>query len=508
MTSYNKLYIIVAKTWSIAFFIAGLLFLIFPAQLGQSLTHFANSIGLNGTILVPTGSLWYILTLSLMGTLVLLARTTARYPERQAPYVTLLSAKTISVAGFLVLSITNGPAWLLCAFTDAFVAFTLFITHTSVVSEKLAKGFASIHPAKSPHYEVWFGKIDISPGRAFWFRYTIINGVKKEASAWAILFDHKKSEQSRDPDTSGVAVGKQTWPLGDLAPSNCIIIPDNKNIERFQDLPQVFHLGSAHLDGANAIGQANKLSPKNYTSEIKKGAEGRVSLPFGEGRGGASNDISWDLEFTANGHRFEHVPPLIKFLRVAKSTYDACFLDLRFSGTVKAGSEIITLKDRPGMIGHIYGKQSAHSWAWAHCNNFEGQENVIFEGLSACIELAGKVTKPLSSFILIVGERRYVFSSTIKLLTAQSAFGDGRWEFMAKNSKVMLKGTATAPGKVALVEYTDTDNSNLWCYNSKMAALKLELTDLKTEKVEVFESVATAAFEIVNRELPSQRVDL
>ncbi|MBW8051078.1 MAG: hypothetical protein FVQ77_12215 [Cytophagales bacterium] len=471
-------YTIVAKTWSVAFFIAGLLFLIFPAQLGQSLTHFANSIGLNGTILVPTGSLWYILTLSLMGTLVLLARTTARYPERQAPYVTILSAKTISVAGFLVLSITNGPAWLLCALTDAFVAITLFITHSSVVSKKLVKGFARIHPAKSPHYEVWFGKIDISPGRAFWFRYTIINGVKKEASAWAILFDHEKSEQSGAPPeySGGVAVGKQTWPLGDLAPSNCIIIPDNKNTERFQDLPQVFHLGSAHLDGANAIGQAN--------------------------------DISWDLEFTANGHRFEHVPPLVKFLRVAKSTYDACFLDLRFSGTVKVGSEIITLKDRPGMIGHIYGKKSAHSWAWAHCNNFEGQENVVFEGLSARIKLAGKVTKPLSSFILIVGERRYVFSSTIKLLTAQSAFGDGRWEFMVKNSKVMLKGTATAPQKVALVEYTDTDNSNLWCYNSKMAALKLELTDLKTKKVEVFESVATAAFEIVNRELPSQRVDL
>ncbi|MCH8317137.1 MAG: hypothetical protein IIA88_01350 [Bacteroidetes bacterium] len=458
-------YTIVAKIWSIAFFIAGLLFLIFPAQLGQSLTHFANSIGLNGTILVPTGSLWHILTLSLMGTLVLLARTTARYPERQAPYVTLLSAKTISVAGFLVLSITNGPAWLLCALTDAFVAITLFITHTSVVSEKLAKGFACIHPAKSPHYEVWFGKIDISPGRAFWFRYTIINGVKKEASAWAILFDHEK-----------VAVGKQTWPLSDLAPSNCVIIPDNKNIERFQDISQVFHMGSAHLDGANAIGQAN--------------------------------DISWDFEFKDNGHRFEHVPPLVKFLRVAKSTYDACFLDLRFSGTIKVGSEIITLKECPGMIGHIYGKQSAHSWAWAHCNNFEGQENVIFEGLSARIILAGKVTKPLSSFILIVGERRYVFSSTIKLMTAQSAFGDGRWEFMVKNSKVMLKGTATAPGKVALVEYTDTDNSNLWCYNSKMAALKLELTDLKTKRVEVFESVATAAFEIVNREPPSQRVDL
>ena len=77
-----------------------------------------------------------------------------------------------------------------------------------------------------------------------------------------------------------------------------------------------------------------------------------------------------------------------------------------------------------------------------------------------------------------------------------------------KSSTAILKGTAVAPGKVALVEYTDTDDSNLWCYNSKLAALKLELTDLKTNKVEVFETKETAAFEIVNRELPSREVEL
>jgi len=459
------LYVLVAKSWSIVFLVVGLLFLAIPAELGENLTSQAHALGLKGEISTQAGTLWHVLSLSLMGALVLLAWTSARYPGRQAPYITLLLAKTVSVIGFLGLSWTVGSAWLLCAGADAFVAFTLVITHPSAIPANLVKEFARILTVKPPHYEVWFGKVDVSPGKALWFRYTIIDGVKKEASAWAILFDSDK-----------ITTGKKTWPLNNLAPSNCVIIPNNGNAKRFQDIPQVFHLANAHLDGANAIGQAG--------------------------------DVSWDLEFKDNGHRFEHVPTMVKLLRVAKSTYSGCFLDLRFSGTIGNGSEKITLQDRPGMIGHIHGKKSAHSWAWAHCNNFEGREDVVFEGLSARIKLGGKLTPPLSSFILIAGERRYEFSSTVKLFTAQSEFGEGRWEFMVKSSAATLKGTAVAPGKVALVEYTDTDDSNLWCYNSKLAALKLELTDLKTNKVEVFETKETAAFEIVNRERPSREVEL
>lgn len=465
MKKNTTLYSKVARIWCVAFLFVGILFVTIPGQLGKWLITVSGFFGLSGDILVPTGNLWYVLSISLMGALVLLAGTSARYPERKAPYVTLLIAKIISVIGFIILAISSGPAWLLCAVVDGFIAFTLFITYSSVVTERLVKEFARIQPVKFPHYEIWFGKIDISPGRALWFRYTIIDGVKKEASTWALLFDN-----------DNVTVGKQTWKLSDLAPPNCVIIPDNENLQRFQDLPQVFHLGSAHLDGANAIGQAD--------------------------------GISWDFKFKDNGHRFEHVPPFVKALHVAKSTYSACFLDLSFSGTIMNGSESINIEDKPGMIGHIYGKKSAHSWAWAHCNNFNGHDNVIFEGLSARINLGGKVTPPLSSFILIVGERRYEFSSTIKLFTAESEFGEGKWEFMAKSSTATLKGIATSPGKVALVEYTDTDDSKLWCYNSKLAALKIELTDLRTKKVEVFESESTAAFEIVNRITPSQEVDL
>lgn len=458
-----KRYVFIARVWSILFFVAGTSFIIIPNELGQILTAAGNAIGLTGSIEAAPRTLWHILTLSLMGTITALAWLSARNPENKTLLNCILIAKSVSVAGFLVLAFTIGTAWLLCAATDAFVAITLYWAYPKCVGTMPA-GFAAVH-ARAPHYEVWYGKIDIAPQKAFWFRYTILDGVRSEASAWAIAFYDGL-----------IKTGKNTLPLSLLAPANSVIIPDEEKTERYAGKPQVFHLGKNHLDSSNAVG--------------------------------AAGNISWNLQFKDNGHRFEHVPPLVKLLGVAKSVYNACFLDLRFSGTIRCGSETFELNDCPGMIGHIHGKKSAEAWAWAHCNNFKDAQGVIFEGLSAQIKRGQKISSPLTSILLFTPGNQYIFSSVKHLRKTKSVFGNGAWEFEAASSSAILKGIATAPGNVALVEYTDTDDSKLWCHNSKLADLQLELTDIASGKKEYFNASATAAFELVNRKKPDRKIDL
>ncbi len=458
-----KRYSLIARVWSILFLVAGTSFIIMPNELGQILTAMGNAIGLPGSIEAAPRTLWHILTLSLMGTITALAWLSARHPENKALLNCILIAKSVSVAGFFVLSFTVGTAWLLCAATDAFVAITLYWAYPKQ-SGLMPAGFAAVR-APAPHYEIWYGKIDVAPQKAFWFRYTILDGVRSEASAWAIAFYDGM-----------IKTGKNTFPLSLLAPSNGLIVPGEENPERYAGKPQVFHLGKNHLDTGNA--------------------------------NGAAGDISWNLQFKDNGFRFEHVPALVKLLGVAKSVYNACFLDLRFSGTIRCGAQSFELKDRPGMIGHIHGKKSAEAWAWAHCNNFKDAQGVIFEGLSAQIKRGEKISSPLTSIILFTPGNQYIFSSVKHLRKTKSVFGDGAWEFEAADSSVILKGKATAPGSVALVEYTDTDDSNLWCHNSKLADLQLELTDISTGKKEFFNASATAAFELVNRKKPDRKIDL
>lgn len=458
------MYAKIVKLWAYLFLGAGLVFMLFPVELEAGMNDLAQLLGLTGTINAVPGTLWHVLSLSLMGALVALAFASSRFPENNALYRIIVLAKTISVAGFIFLALSEGSAWIMAAAVDGFIAFTLIISRTSLKSSAMSAGFPRTYSGNKPFYEVWYGKIDIAQGKAFWFRYTLLDGVKHEASVWAILFRDK------------ITTGKNTFALNTLAPPNCLIIPDHKETARFETQQQVFHLGGNHLDGANAIGQAGT--------------------------------VSWDLQFADNNWRFEHVPPLMKALKLAKSIYYACFLDLRFSGKINSGAETIILKDRPGMIGHIYGKKSAHAWAWAHCNNFVGERQVIFEGLSAQIKLGGNVSPPLTSFVFIADNQLYSFSSTVQLFKAQSEFGNGKWTFTAQSNEALLKGEAIAPANIALVEYTDTDNSNLYCWNSKLADLKLEFTLLKTGKTETFVSQGTCAFELVNRNKPNRAIDL
>lgn len=460
----EKTYRLTAKAWSFVFVAVALLFLFAPEQLADTLTQLAALLGLSGSISAPPHNLWHVLTFSLMGTLALLAARSAKEPTNPVYYKIIVAAKLISVVGFLWLTAIYGSAWLTCAVADGFVALTLVMTFPKTEQGSIP-GFARPTDAPSPFYNVWFGKIDLSPGNAFWFRYTTLNGVKQEASTWAILFEQEK-----------IATGKNTWPLDQLAPPNSVILPNDDLTGRFIDKKQVFHLGKQHLDEANAIGQAGA--------------------------------ISWDLSFIDHGKRFEFVPSSVKALGVAKSTYNDCFMDLRFSGEIKTASGTIKVDYRPGMLGHIYGKQTAHEWAWAHCNNFEGAAHVIFESLSARIKLGGKLTPPLTSTVLFVGERCYSFCTFKTLLNTHSVFGNGQWEFKATSKQATLRGKVTSPGKVALVEYTDTDDSNLWCHNSKLSDLELKLTDHQTKTIKWFTAKGTAAFELVNRNRPDRKVDL
>ncbi len=119
-------YILLLRAWALVFFVCGTAFLVAPTAVGEVLTWCASVLGLSGTIHASPDTLWHGLAISLMASIVLLSETAARRPEDRAPYVTLMTAKLVSTAMFLGLALRDGPAWLVCASGDAFVALTLF----------------------------------------------------------------------------------------------------------------------------------------------------------------------------------------------------------------------------------------------------------------------------------------------------------------------------------------------------------------------------------------------
>lgn len=329
-----------------------------------------------------------------------------------------------------------------------------------MTDDEVIPGFPRNYSGQSPYYEVWYGKVDISEDTAFWFRYTLLDGTVCEASTWAILFDEGSISGSRD-----------VWELEDLAPANTVIIPRTSEIERFRNKKQVFHLGESHLDESNALGQAG--------------------------------DLEWDLRWNDSGRRFRYVPPILKTLGLARSTYNSCLFDLKMNGTVKTADKTLEVNNATGMIGHIEGsKIIGDSWGWAHCNNFDERDDAAFEGLSAQLQLGWGVTPPLSAFVLFLNGERHTFRSPLSVVRSQSGFNRDEWIFKTCSGNLELTGKAEAPEEVAVVEYTDTDGSNLWCYNSKLANLSLELKDHDTGNVTQLQSSGHSAYEWVTRKPP------
>lgn len=119
-----RLYSRVAGAWAAVFACAGLGFVLVPDLVGRGLVALAALLGLGGEVPTAPGSLWFVLTGSLMATITMLAYQTARRPEESAPYVSLMTAKLVSTVAFLVLA-RSANIWLLCAACDGFIALTL-----------------------------------------------------------------------------------------------------------------------------------------------------------------------------------------------------------------------------------------------------------------------------------------------------------------------------------------------------------------------------------------------
>jgi len=328
-------------------------------------------------------------------------------------------------------------------------------------------GFANTFEGRRPRYEVWFGKVDVAPGRALWFRYTLFAGAFDEASTWAVLFDGNR--------TTG---GRSYWELDELEEPNTVVVPEGYEAERFFGHRQVFHApGSpvAHLDESNAIG--------------------------------GSGPVEWDLRWKDSGRRFQYVPDMLADSGLVTSRYDTCLLDLRMSGTVRTEDETWNVEGRPGMVGHIRGSSMTPTrWAWSHCNQFEAEDSAVFEGLTAELGALGWTAPPLSAFVVYIDDQRYAFRTPLSIVTADSDFGRGLWTFEATSGGARISGRAEAPSRdrVARVEYDDTDGSNLWCYNSKLADLTVELDAPDLGGKRILRSDGTAAYEFMTREQPTE----
>jgi len=305
--------------------------------------------------------------------------------------------------------------------------------------------------------EVWYLKFNVPDvPRALWLRFTVLlreDGSKEVAEVWAIFFDQGS--------TGATKVGlKNTFPLESFV-----------------------------TRGEAGISVGSNVLSERHTSGMLQGIAGV---------------IAWDFDIRDGGKGgYDFIPGSLQRLGLVKNMAITVYEQQFYTGWCEINGLRFEWKDAPGMQGHLGGVKNGYSWLWGHCNTFMDESGdpvpLIWDGLSARARFGKIVLPPLTSMLIRIGDVPVALDGFTDQLRIRSSGGYDGWHFSGSRSGYRFSGTLLArPDLFAGVTYEDTDGSALFCHNSKLCDLSLDITDTKGKKRR-YVSRAAAAFEVVTR---------
>ena len=302
------------------------------------------------------------------------------------------------------------------------------------------------------HYEVYYIKFNhLSTSTGFWIRYTLLAPVSggPVAELWAIFFD------SKDPSNNRAV--KNTFPL-----SEAEIKRDSFS----------FRINNAILSQTRAKG----------------------------GITGKEGSITWDLAFEPVFRVFRHFP--YKFMYrtpVPKTKVVSPNFSMKVYGSVEVNGRTYDCNGEPGQQTHLWGTKHAERWTWANSSIFQEDSSSIFEGLSAQIKVGNRPSPALTLFFIRCHGKDYYLNGLFRLFRNKSESAFPVWKFGSEQGKMRFTGEISAAMESFVgVEYTDPDGEKLWCYNTKVANLVLDVYEAST-RLATLTSPGVTALEFVSR---------
>jgi hypothetical protein len=275
------------------------------------------------------------------------------------------------------------------------------------------------------HYEVWFATLSHRASRTgFWIRYTLEAPEASHGEPYAQLWFARFSGD--DPKkTFGI---NRRFPIASLAPSET---PFRVAIE----------------DAA-------------ITSSSAKGA-----------LKGDGHEVTWDLSWTPAPYVHHHLPSALYKTSLSDTLVLSPNLDVRATGAITVDGEHYALDGDPLGQTHVWGKKHAYSWAWAHCNAFDGADAAL-ETLSVRLRRGPVVLPKLTLLSLYLDGEAEKLSLTDfwTLPLARSDYGTGRYVLHASSAAWKLEAELTCRADdMIMTEYVDPDGDPAYCHNTECA---------------------------------------
>src|SRR3954452_3777543 len=195
------------------------------------------------------------------------------------------------------------------------------------------------------------------------------------------------------------------------------------------------------------------------------------------GMAGGFEDVRWELSWEP-GHAYEHVHPLLRRGRIAKTVLTLPHADVAIDGTVAFDGRELELRGARGGQAHLWGSKHANRWAWVHCNDFAGHDGAFVDGVSVFVPRFGREIGPSTPVVgRLLGED-FIANGPAAVMRAPSTFGLTHWNFEATARKRRIVCEVQAPrASLVGVTYYDPDGQLAYCYNSEASSMRVSVYD-------------------------------
>lgn len=285
------------------------------------------------------------------------------------------------------------------------------------------------------HYEVYYlSATDAASGVGLWIRYTMlapeIPHEEPSCSLWLMAMD------PRPGANPAVLARKATLPVREMSSST---------------EPFSLQIGDAVLDD--------------------------------HGMRGAIDDVAWDLRWEPSLPAYEHVHPLLRRARLAKTVLVLPHADLEVQGRVQLPGGELELSGARGGQAHLWGSKHAGRWAWMHCNDLRHEDGTpaddcFLDAVSVIVPRFGREIGPSTPVVARFAGEDFLSTSPRRVLGNSSSFSLTGLEMEAQDGRRRLQVEVEAPRELLVgVTYHDPDGDLAYCYNTEVASLRLTLQE-------------------------------
>jgi len=301
------------------------------------------------------------------------------------------------------------------------------------------------------HYESYFQRAN-HPTRplAFWIRYTIFSPQGRPGDAigelWAVVFDG---------ETNRHTALREEVPIRD-----CVFDANGFRVR---------------------VGDA-ELGPQRLRGGIRC----------------AGRSISWDLGFSGGAAPLLLLPMKLYRTRLPAAKSLVPLPLARFNGTLAVDGERMEIADWVGSQNHNWGSRHTDSYAWGQVAGFDTHPESFLEVATAKLRIGPFWTPPITPLVLRHEGREYALNGLWQAVRADAAFDYFTWRFASRTPQLEIAGAISAPRNAFVgLTYRNPPGGAKHCLNTKLAACRIRLRDMRLGTATTLETAHRAAFEIL-----------